>query len=53
MNTEDWQEVRFDLFCKKCVHCDKAENEEPCNECLEHYKNFESHRPVCYKEKNN
>ena len=51
MNIDDLQEVRFDLFCKKCVHCDKAENEDPCNECLAQYMNTESHRPVYYKEK--
>ena len=26
--------VSFKDFCPKCKHWNKAENEEPCNECL-------------------
>ena len=32
---ESMQEVRFDLYCKLCIHKDLPEAADPCNECLE------------------
>ena len=43
--------VEFENWCKKCVHCAKKENEEPCDECLEHSTNEDSHRPVKFQNK--
>lgn len=44
------KEVRFDIYCAKCVHYDKAEHEDPCFECLNHGWNYESHKPVKFEE---
>ena len=44
------KEVRFDKYCSKCKHARKAENEEPCWECLTNSVNEYSHRPVNYEE---
>ena len=47
----DNKEVIFGKFCPGCEFAEKAENEEPCDECLEQPFNQDSHRPVNYKEK--
>lgn len=47
----DYKEVRFDLYCKKCKNMDLGENEEPCNSCLTEYTNYNSIKPVHYTEK--
>lgn len=52
MNTQV-KEVRFDIYCKKCVYKDMAETEEPCNECLTQGYNYESKKPVKYEPKSN
>lgn len=48
-----YKEVRFDLYCKKCKHCDKKEDEEPCDECLSNPVNLYSHKPINFEEKGN
>lgn len=45
------KEVRFDLYCKNCVHYEKAESEDPCWDCLDSGWNEDSHRPVNYEER--
>lgn len=40
--------VEFDKYCETCQHKDLAETEQPCNECLEHPVNHNSHKPYCY-----
>ena len=47
----DYQEVRFDQYCAKCVHASKDENEDPCWDCLENPVNVYSRQPVYFKEK--
>lgn len=47
----DIREVYFDKYCKLCVHKDKEENEEPCDECLTNPVNTNCQRPVMFKEK--
>lgn len=37
-------------WCNTCVHKDKAENEDPCWDCLTQSVNQNSRRPVSYKE---
>lgn len=47
----EYKEVYFDKFCKKCEY-EKTENtKEPCDECLENPVNLYSHKPVNWKEK--
>lgn len=41
--------VEFDQYCKTCRHEKLAESDSPCDECLEHPVNTESHKPVCYE----
>lgn len=44
------KEVLFWKYCVNCKHSRKAENEEPCWECLTNPVNDNSHRPVMYEE---
>ena len=32
--TENHKEVRFDIWCDKCVHSSLNEKFDPCNDCL-------------------
>lgn len=48
---EDIREVRFDIYCKKCEHEKKQENEEPCGKCLDEPVNENTNKPVMFKEK--
>lgn len=43
---DNYKEVYFENYCKKCVHKKKAENEHPCDECLAQGMNVNSHRPI-------
>lgn len=47
--TEGMKIVHFDQYCEKCVHKDKKENEEPCNECLSEPAIQYSHKPVKFE----
>lgn len=47
---DSYKEVRFDLYCKKCKHCNKKEDEEPCDECLNNPVNLYSHKPINFEE---
>ena len=44
--------VYFGKYCKTCKHEKLEENEPPCDECLEHPINLNSHKPVNYEDKN-
>ncbi len=41
--------VEFDKYCKTCRYKKLDENEPPCDECLEHPVNLNSHKPFCYE----
>ncbi len=45
------KEVNFRLYCPKCKFYNLKETEDPCNNCLTHGYNFDSTKPVEYKEK--
>lgn len=51
MQPNEYKEVRFDLFCSKCVFRDIPQDEEPCNECLSGTTNLHSIKPIKFKEK--
>lgn len=44
------KEVRFDLYCNKCIHEDKPETERPCCDCLEIPSRESSHKPEKFEE---
>lgn len=44
------REVRFDIYCKKCLYRDKNDEDGPCDECLKNSANAYSHKPIYYKE---
>ena len=44
------KEVYFNEFCPKCKYSDIDETDDPCNECLIHGSNENTHRPVMYVE---
>lgn len=48
---EGYKEVYYDQYCKSCKHCEKKDNEEPCDECLDNPINSYSHKPINYKKK--
>lgn len=43
--------VEFERFCRDCIHYNEPETDEPCDECLGHPVNIDSHKPVNYFEK--
>lgn len=43
-------EVDFNTYCKLCKHKDVLETDDPCNECLEQGYNYNTSKPVNYKE---
>lgn len=45
------KEVYFDQYCKTCKHEKKAEDEDPCYDCLAEPVNIDSHKPIYHKEK--
>ena len=47
----DYKEVIYGDYCKKCVYEKKEEHEEPCDECLSNPVNLWTHKPTKYKEK--
>ena len=51
MDVQEYKEVYFHQFCKKCKHWELADNDDPCDECLSEPVNLNSHRPVNYDEK--
>lgn len=48
---EGYKMVYFGQYCKTCKHYQLAENEDPCDECLENPVNLWSHKPVKWEEK--
>lgn len=38
--------VEFDKYCKKCIHKDVSETEEPCCECLDTPAIHNSRKPI-------
>ena len=43
------KEVRYDLYCGKCVHRELGEEMDPCHDCLQSPSNEYSHKPVYFK----
>ena len=48
---DQYKEVYFDQYCKKCLHKDEDETSDACDECLANPSNINSHKPVNFKEK--
>lgn len=46
----DYKEVLFGDYCKKCVYRDKGEQEEPCFECIAEPVNLWTHKPIKFEE---
>lgn len=47
---KEYKEVYFHEHCKTCDHRDLNENKDPCEECLDNPTNYQSHKPVNWKE---
>lgn len=47
----DTKEVYFNEYCKLCKNNLVNETEDPCNECLSHPTNTNSHKPVMFEKK--
>jgi len=50
MKTKD-KEVYFDQYCPTCFYNAKKESDDPCDECMEHPSNVDSHKPINWEEK--
>lgn len=50
MQPNEYKEVIFGDYCKKCQFKDKTEHEEPCDECISNAVNLWSHKPIKFKE---
>lgn len=48
---EKFKEVDFYTYCPKCKHQGKAENEDPCWDCITEGVKEDGHRPVYFEEK--
>lgn len=46
------KEVYFDKYCNTCKDKNAKETKDPCNECLDHPSNVNSHKPVNYEDGN-
>lgn len=44
------KEVYFHEYCPNCEYWDVDCDEEPCNTCLKHGSNYNSHKPVNFKD---
>lgn len=44
------KEVYYKDYCKKCKHVKLKEYEDPCNDCLDHPYNYNSHKPIHFEE---
>ena len=51
MSENQKKEVYFNEYCKKCKYGPTNEGEDPCNSCLLQPYNYDSHKPVNFKEK--
>lgn len=47
----DYWEVNYEKYCQSCIHKKKAENSEPCSECLEEPIRLYSEKPVKWEGK--
>lgn len=45
------KEVYYLDYCRKCKYSDLSEFKDPCNACLTTPFNYDSHKPINYKEK--
>lgn len=45
------KEVFYKDWCHKCQFEKVDEGEDPCNDCLNHPSNLNSHKPTEFKEK--
>lgn len=53
MFDSEYREVDFNTYCPKCKDWKTEENEEPCNDCLEHPTNLYTDKPTRFEEKKN
>lgn len=44
------KEVEYAVYCSKCKHRNKKENEDPCWDCLTESFNENSHKPTYFEE---
>lgn len=51
--SENMKEVRYDIYCNKCKYKDNPENTDPCWDCLTNPVNWNSKKPVYFKEDGN
>lgn len=45
------KEVYFSEYCERCAYFKNGENEDPCDDCLNHPYNDDSHKPVRWEAK--
>jgi hypothetical protein len=45
------KEAYYHEYCNKCKYCETSDAEDPCNDCLNQPFNYDTHRPINYKPK--
>ncbi len=48
---DEYMEVDFETYCRKCRHWIKKDTDEPCNECLEYPARLYSSKPEKFEGK--
>lgn len=50
MSTNNTKEVYFDDYCKRCEYKNDPESSDICNDCLNHPYNYNTHKPVRFRQ---
>ena len=48
---ENYKEVNYYEFCKKCKHYNLNEVKDPCNDCLGEFAREGTEKPLYFEEK--
>ena len=51
MDEDNYKFTDFAYYCPRCKHCDKKEDEEPCDECLAVGARPNTKKPERFEEK--
>lgn len=49
MDERNLKEVLYYPYCTSCEHYKSSEHVYPCNDCLEHPANENTHKPINFK----
>ena len=47
---DEYMKIVYFSKCKKCIHFEQDEFDDPCYECLQNATNYASHTPLYFEE---